>query len=183
MIIDVLCLAIGGYGFYWGFSRGIIQTIFNALSYILGMLVAFKFTGTISQVMGELLNSESPFLYFASFALLFFLCVASMRLLSRGLENSLDFVNANILNQVAGGILSGGMLLVIYSSLVWFGDRAGLISYEQKFKSRTFEYLEPLPEKAKQVGAFFLPVVEKFWVETNLMLNKIGNDDATQAEI
>ncbi|MBP7184036.1 MAG: CvpA family protein [Saprospiraceae bacterium] len=183
MYIDLLCLLVGGYGFYWGFSRGIIQTVFNVVSYILGLLIAFKFTSMTSEMMSTLLNYNSPFLFFGSFILLMFLCIAGIRLLSRGLENSLDFVNAGILNQIAGGILSGGLLVLVFSSFVWFADKANLITYEQKMKSRTYEYLLPLPEKAKQVGAFFLPVVENFWQETNQMLNGMKEPEPKSKEI
>ncbi len=37
-MIDLLALVIGGYGFYIGYSKGIIQTLFTVIGVVLGFL-------------------------------------------------------------------------------------------------------------------------------------------------
>ena len=58
MIIDVIFLMAAGYGFYIGFSRGIIQTVFTAFAYLFGILAAFKFAPVLSTALESILKDR-----------------------------------------------------------------------------------------------------------------------------
>ncbi|MDP4711568.1 MAG: CvpA family protein [Saprospiraceae bacterium] len=162
MIIDIIFLIVAGYGFYLGFSRGIIQTIFTALSYFIGLIAAFKFSPSATQLL-ESLFSPHPLMFVAGFLLSFVLTMVLIRMLARGLEGILESVNINIINQIAGGALLAGIFVLIYSTILWFATASNLVSQAAREESRTYVYLEKYPEQAWKFGAFLWPTVVDFW--------------------
>jgi uncharacterized membrane protein required for colicin V production len=162
MVIDIIFLIAAGYGFYLGFSRGIIQTVFTILSYFIGLIAAFKFSPSATQLL-ESLFSEHPLMFVAGFLLSFVLTMIIIRMLAKGLEGILETVNINIINQVAGGALLAAVMVLIYSVMLWFADASHLISAQTKEESRTYVYLEKYPEQAWKVGGMLWPTIEDFW--------------------
>lgn len=162
MIIDIIFFIVAGYGFYLGFSRGIIKTIFTALSYFIGLIAAFKFSPSATKLL-ESFFSPHPLMFVAGFLLSFFLTMVLIRMLARGLEGVLESVNINIINQIAGGTLLAGVLVLIYSTILWFATASNLISQSARQESRTYVYLEKYPEQAWKFGALLWPTIVDFW--------------------
>ena len=162
MIIDIIFLIVAGYGFYLGFSRGIIQTIFTVLSYFIGLIAAFKFSPSATRLL-ESFFSPHPLMFVAGFLLSFVLTMVLIRMLAKGLEGILVTVNINIINQVAGGALLAAVLVLIYSTILWFATASNLISPAARAESRTYTYLEKYPEQAWNLGAMLWPTVVDFW--------------------
>ena len=162
MIIDIIFFIVAGYGFYLGFSRGIIKTIFTSLSYFIGLIAAFKFSPSATKLL-ESFFSPHPLMFVAGFLLSFFLTMVLIRMLARGLEGVLESVNINIINQIAGGTLLAGVLVLIYSTILWFATASNLISQSARQESRTYVYLEKYPEQAWKFGALLWPTIVDFW--------------------
>ncbi len=162
MVIDIIFLIIAAYGFWLGFSRGIIKTIFTLISYFFGLIAAFKFSPSATQLL-ESLFSPHPLMFIAGFLLSFLLTMVIIRMLAKGLESILESVNINIINQVAGGALLAAVLVLVYSIILWFGNASHLISTQSKSESRTYAYLEQYPEQVWKVGVLLWPTIENFW--------------------
>ncbi|MBK8705844.1 MAG: CvpA family protein [Saprospiraceae bacterium] len=78
MIVDILFLIAAGYGFYLGFSRGIIKTVFTVLSIMIGVVAAAKFGPAMTDFLESVANSHSPLMFIAGLLLTF---VATMLLI------------------------------------------------------------------------------------------------------
>ena len=53
MTIDLLFVGIAVYGFYVGFSRGIIKTIISVVSIIVGIIAALRFAPKTTDLLKE----------------------------------------------------------------------------------------------------------------------------------
>ncbi|MCB0634076.1 MAG: hypothetical protein KDD15_30305, partial [Lewinella sp.] len=71
--------------------------------------------------------------------------------------------NINFINQVLGGAVLSGLLIAVFSLLVMFGDKAHIINKQTKSDSKTYVFLEPMPEKLMQAGSVLKPVFTDFW--------------------
>ncbi|MGB3547040.1 MAG: CvpA family protein [Saprospiraceae bacterium] len=181
MVIDIICLIFLAYGFWVGYSRGIITTVLGLASYVFGAVAALKF----GPASGDMLQSFFPgagggTLYILGVILTFIVTLFLFRILAGALEGLLESANLNIINQAMGGLLSGAFFIFIFSVLISFADRSTLIDEPTKAESRTYAYLEPLPTMAWDAGQSVWPMVSEFWDRTMDALDSVKNNVETQ---
>ncbi|TXB63013.1 CvpA family protein [Phaeodactylibacter luteus] len=172
MVIDVIFAVASLWGFYVGFSRGIIKTIFTILSVIFGLMIAFRFGPDVTGLL-ESTVSDNPLMFVAGFLLTFVLTMMGIRLFANMLEGALESANINFINQVIGGLFMAALMILLYSVLLWFGDRSHLINNEAKNESRTYVYLEQYPEKVWDWGGRAKPILEDFWDHSIEFMDKL----------
>ncbi len=164
MIIDVICLIFLAYGFWVGFSRGIISTVLVLSSYVFGILAAMKF----GPIMSDMLFGWFPALtnggsFVLGAIVVFFLTLVLFRIIARGLTGLLETVNINIINQVLGGILSGLFFTFIFSGLVYFGDQSRIITDEARAGSVTYPVLREMPDIVIDRAKSLYPIFRDFY--------------------
>lgn len=162
MIIDIVFAIVAAYGFYLGFSKGIIQTVFTVLSVLFGLMAAFKFSPAMTDFL-ETTFSSHPMMFLVGFLLSFVLTMVLIRMIARFLEGALETANINIINQLAGGFLLTSLLVLMYSAVLWFGDQSRLIDEETKNTSITYPYLEQYPKQVWKAVKAMGPTLENFW--------------------
>ena len=87
MVIDIICAIVAAYGFYLGFTKGIIKTIFTLISIFFGILAAAKFGPTMTDFLQSTFSYNHSMMFLAGMLLTFVLTMMFIRTLARGLEN------------------------------------------------------------------------------------------------
>lgn len=182
MAVDIMFLLAAGYGFFIGYSRGIVQTVFTALSYMFGLMAAFKFAPIVTNIIVSLSGSNSALMIVVGFAVAFFITILIIRLISQGIEELLQVAHINMINQFAGGVLMAAVIVLIYSVLVWFADEAHLIEENTKNQSVSYTFLKSYPMRAKKVGVAFMPVFQGFWDQSVEMMDKLKKSGVEKTE-
>ncbi|MBK8565172.1 MAG: CvpA family protein [Saprospiraceae bacterium] len=182
MTIDVLFLLIAGWGFYQGYSRGIIKTVFTAFSIVFGLMVAFKFTPAATRFLETAFHSTSPMNFVGGFLLAFLLTMIIIRMAAQFLEKLLQSANINFINQAAGGILLASLYTLVFSLLVWFGAQAHIITPENTKGSLTYEQLRAFPSKMKGVYDIIKPGFQDFWHEAVRFIDHMGEKSLEETE-
>lgn len=182
MALDIICLLFALLGFYLGFSRGIIGTVFNALSLALGVVAAMKFAPIMQNLIEQTFNTKNPLMYFAGMLLAFVLTMVLIRTLARGLEGVLKTANINIINQVLGGALLAAVMIMIYSFLLDFGEKARLVDDQTKLESKTYPYIAPFRAKAKAIGKNLVPIMSDFWNKSLDVMDRLEDMSIERTE-
>ncbi len=182
MVIDILFALVVMYGFYLGFARGIISTVFTILSWTLGLMAALKFTPGMTLFLERSFDEDSPLMFVAGFCLSLFITMFILRTVARGLEGVLKTANINIINQMAGGVLLSGILILLYSFLLWFADAGRMIDADTKRKSMTYVYLEQFPDEVRELGTRLQPVFHDFWDQSIQMMDQLERMSIEQTE-
>ncbi len=185
MGIDILFLICAGFGFFHGYTRGIIETVLTAFAYLFGLLAAFKLAPTVSGILTSIFNNDSALMLIVGFAVTFIGIIFIIRMIVNGLENILEVAYINIINQFAGGVLMAAFTVLIYSTLLWFTDEANLIQDQTKQQSFSYVLLRDYPAKAKKVGKAFMPIFQNFWDESLTLLDRVkknGGMEKTESE-
>jgi membrane protein required for colicin V production len=164
MAIDIICLIFLAYGFYVGYSKGIIATVLTLTSYIFGILAAMKF----GPIMGDILYGWAPAMTTTGGFILGFFVVAVLtlvlfKIVARGLTSFLEKVNINFINQIMGGVLSGLFFTFIFSGLVYFGDQTRIISEQVAATSITYKPLNVIRTAVWERGKDLYPVFRDFY--------------------
>ncbi|MEM9991709.1 MAG: CvpA family protein [Bacteroidota bacterium] len=163
MALDIIFLIFAGLGFYMGFSKGIIQTVFTILSWTLGLVAAFKFAPPMTEFLKNLFNDDNPLMFVAGFILSLIVTRLILRAVARGLEGLLETAQINIINKLVGGsVLTAGMILV-FSVLVQFAERSGTVTTEVKNDSLTYPYIQQYPPLVYAFAEQARPIFEDFW--------------------
>lgn len=162
MVIDIIFAILAAYGFYLGFSKGIIRTVFSIISVLFGLMAAFKFGPSTTELLKSLFT-DHPLMFVAGFLLSFVLTMFLIRLFAKMIEGLLEKANINIINQVAGGVLLSGMMILVYSVLLWFADKSNLVDDASKQQSLTYQYIQHYPEQIWKLGEVLRPTFQNFW--------------------
>ncbi|RMG83271.1 MAG: CvpA family protein, partial [Bacteroidetes bacterium] len=163
MVIDAILGILIVWGFYTGFTRGIIKTVFTIISYAFGVMAVIKFGRPATNFLREAFNSNEPLMFIPGYLLAFFLTMLLIRLIARTLEGFLQTANINIINQVAGGILFAVLNAFIYSAILWFLVQSSIVSTQATAESRSYVYLEKLPGQVRNTWEKLAPTFKQFW--------------------
>ncbi len=181
MIIDIFFAVIAAWGFYLGFSRGIIKTIFTILSVVFGLIMAVRFGPQVTKLLERTL-SDNPLMFIAGFLLTFVGIMMIIRLLANFLEGALQAVHINFVNQFIGGLVTAAFFTLLLSGLIWFGDKAQLITEQTKEDSSTYVYLERFPQTVWRWGGKLKPIIADFWDHSIEFMDKLDKMSVEREE-
>ncbi len=173
MVIDIIFVIALLWGFYLGFSKGIIKTLFTVLSIVLGMLAAFKFAPATTNFLETALKNTNPLMFLAGFICTFVLTMFLIRMFARGLEGIFRAANINFINQTVGGVALAGVMVLLYSMLIWFGDQAHILNPEVKAESISYIHLKEYPEQVRGLAKVVKPTFQEFWTQSVEMFDKL----------
>ncbi len=172
MFIDLFCVLLAGVSFYLGYSKGILKSIFAILSILVGILATLKLSHIFIALVENTLRLDPRMNVIIGFVLTFLLFMIAIRMIGQGLEKILETAHINFINQLAGGIASAFITLLIYSSFIWFLNQVRLIKPETKQASFTYAYLETFPSKSRWVWEKCKPFFSEFWNKTQEAIRK-----------
>ncbi|MEM0992870.1 MAG: CvpA family protein [Bacteroidota bacterium] len=163
MVIDLLFLAFAGWGFYLGFNNGIIKTVFNVLSFSLGILAAIKFAPPMTKFLESLFNYDNPLMFLVGAILSFILIMLALRSIANILEKSLEAANINIINKAIGGGVLAGLMILLYSVLLDLAVDSRTVDDYTLNESRLYPILEQYPSQVWKLKDALQPTFEEFW--------------------
>ena len=174
MIIDILFAIAFGYGFLTGYSKGILETVFKIFGYLIGVVAAIKFALPIQRILEDAFDTDNPAMYIVGLVLSFLLTMMIVRFIANVIENLLEKANINIINQIFGGMLVSGFMVLIYSLLLYFAKASNLIDRKTENSSYTYDYLEEFPEKTWAFMSYLKDPILEFWEGSVDFIDKVG---------
>lgn len=167
-MLDIISIVVISAGFIAGYRRGLVKTIFDAVSILIGVIAAIKLSPiAINYLESTEMNSSIAFVL--GTALSFAGLMLIIRFLGRKLEDFLKALNINIFNRLAGGIFQALFFAIVLSYGLHLLDKVHLLSDKQKFGSKTYAKLQSLPEATEGLLNKFKPFFEDFWEKTNVI--------------
>ncbi|MBK8655906.1 MAG: CvpA family protein [Haliscomenobacter sp.] len=174
MVIDIILVIVAVYGFYVGYSRGIIKTIFSVLAIAVGIIAALRFSPSVTDFLKQMFNETSPLMFVAGLILTFALTMMFLKLLGRGFEGILEAANINVINQTLGGAFMASVLILIYSGILWFVLHSSFRNItEVTADSQTYPFLKEYPEQVWKVAGKVKPLIQDFWDYTIDIMDEV----------
>ena len=163
MIIDIIALLAIVFGLYSGFSRGLIQTVFDTLSILIAIVAALKISPIVIGILQGILPLNASLVFIIGFVLTFFLIMLGIRFIGKKLESLMKVVNINIINKLLGGVLMALFYSLIVSYGIWGTNKLQLVSEESLEQSQTYPLLSTLPEQSQALFEKAKPIFSDFW--------------------
>lgn len=175
MVLDIVVAIVVGFGFFAGFSRGLVKTVFDTLSLLFGLLAAMKLSTITINFLESIFNISPKITYLLGLVVTFILVMALVRFIGRRIEGVFEAANINFLNKLAGGVLQGMFFAFVLSMLILLLGNYNVLKPETKQDSITYPLLEPLPEAGKSVFTAVKPLFDSFWNKTVEVMESVGN--------
>lgn len=121
-------------------------------------------------------------MFIAGFLLSFVITMVFLRLIARGLETLLETAQINIINQILGGVLLSGMMILVFSMLLWFSEQSNLVDQASKQQSFTYTYLKEFPSQVWAFGEKLKPTFEEFWDYSVDMMDRLEEMSVERTE-
>jgi membrane protein required for colicin V production len=143
MGLDIVVALVVAFGFYAGYSRGLVKTVFDTMSLLIAILATMKLSQFTKDLLESIFNIPEGFTYLISLVVTFIVVMAAVRFIGRRVEDVFEAANINIINKFAGGALQGIFFAFILSMLIWTLGNYNVMKPETKQGSITYPYLEP----------------------------------------
>jgi len=165
MIIDVIFIVLVIAALVKGYSNGLIIGIFSLLALVIGLAAAIKLSVVTAQWLKEGINVAARWLPIIAFALVFLLVVLLVRLGAKALEKTAELAMLGWVNKLAGIVLYLLLYTLIFSVLLFYADKAGMLRATTIASSLTYSYIIPLAPKTMNAIGALLPVFKDMFHE------------------
>lgn len=118
-ILDIVVLALTGFGFIKGYGKGLIIEISGFIALLAGIFCAFQFSSMLGSYLSSYLDWNPQSIQITSFILLFVGVVYVVSITAKILTKILKLAALGFLNRVAGGVFGGLKFLVMLSALIF----------------------------------------------------------------
>ncbi len=181
-MLDVVVLIIMALGFYLGFTRGIVKTLFDTLSLVVAILAALKLSPIVIGILQKIMSNSPKAAYLLGVVFTFIGVIFLVRFIGRKIEDAMEAVHINFVNKLMGGGLQSLFFAYLLSLAVWLINYIGLIKQETKDNSVTYSFVEALPEMGKSVFKAAKPVFTGFWDKTSEVMDGVKKSSDKNGE-
>ncbi len=158
MIFDILFVIFVGGGFWWGYQKGIIYSVFSLAAYFIGIIVALKFSYIAVKFLQTSLSLGPKALAVIAFILMFLLIVLLIRGVAWTLEEILKSFSLNMINQLIGGVIFSLISVYILCVMIWLLNRWNVFPDHQKMTSHVYPYIANLGPTIVEYSGKIVPM-------------------------
>ena len=158
MIFDILFVIFVGGGFWWGYQKGIIYSVFSLAAYFIGIIAALKFSYIAVKFLQTSLSLGPKALAVIAFILMFLLIVLLVRGVAWALEEILKSFSLNLVNQLIGGVIFSLISVYILCVMIWLLNRWNVFPDHQKMTSHVYPYIANLGPTIVEYSGKIVPM-------------------------
>lgn len=176
MILDIISISLIILFFIRGYMKGFVVAAFSVLAILLGIICSLKLSGMLAAYLLRENIISTGWAPAISYIVLFIGVVLIVRLVASLIEKSLQAVMLGWANRTMGGLLYAFLAAVIWSSLLWLGNKMQVLSAETISQSKTYQWFEPVaPWFFDKVGILW-PMVKDIFADLQSFFAEIDTN-------
>jgi membrane protein required for colicin V production len=173
MILDIIVAVFITSGFYIGYRRGIIKTVLDAVSLIVGVAAALKLSPITINLLEDIIKVSPALTFIAGIIITFMVVMLLIRYLGRKMESALEALRINFVNKILGGTFQAVFFAYLLSMGIMLLNTIQVLNPEAKTSSMTYPVIEPLAEKGSAIFVRLKPLFAEFWNKTTETMEEI----------
>jgi membrane protein required for colicin V production len=173
MIIDLLAAILICYAFYRGYSKGLINTVVDVLSILVGLIVALKFSPLLIDYLQEMVNINPAFEFIIGFLIVFFVVMLLLRFIAERIEDLLRTVKLNFINQLAGGVILGLIVAFFFGGLLVLLSNLKILSESYVAQSTLYDHLVSISQDGGWIFDKSKELFSEFWQKFTATLDQV----------
>ena len=127
-LIDILFVVMAAFGFYFGYTFGLMKVVLFVISLSVAVFTAMAFTPMVSRLIIDTFQVNSAFLPFIAFFLTLLVVLLLAGIVAKIIEEAVDNKRFNSISKIIGGMVMGLIFTLLYCVLITFFGQAGVIS-------------------------------------------------------
>ena len=177
--LDYIIIVVILIGFLLGFKDGLVRKIIGLLGLIIGIVLAYKFSGSVGKFMIRFFNNDE---YLSSLiaGILIFLIVILIATIFKRIVHPFDKVN-RLLNQVLGGLIGTIQIIYFISAVFLFLNIFSFPKSEQKNNSFSYNFVLDLIPKTidfamgqkSKASNYFKQYIEKSDIDSTSQIDSL----------
>lgn len=173
MIIDLFAAVVISYAFYRGYSKGLINTVVDTMSILIGLVVALKFSPFFIEYIQDVVNINPALEFIIGFLIVFFTVMLVLRFIGERIEDMLRAANINFINQLAGGIILGLVAAFIIGALLILLSNLKILTESYMDQSTLYDHLVSVSRDGGWLLDSFKDLFSEFWTKFNATLDQV----------
>ena len=135
--LDYIIVFVILIGFLLGFKDGLVRKIIGLLGLIVGIVLAFQFSGTVGKLLTRFFSNDE-YLSSVIAGILIFLVVILIATIIKRIVHPFDKVN-RLINQVLGGVIGTVQIIYFMSAVFLFLNIFGFPKTEHRKNSFAYD--------------------------------------------
>ncbi|NNC96392.1 MAG: CvpA family protein [Chitinophagales bacterium] len=172
MLLDIITGIFLLLGFFYGFSKGIIHSVFSLVAIIFGIGLAMKGSYLVAEYLSESFQISANFLPVISFLLVVFLTIIVFKITASILHRILKALSLNFINKLSGGALWLIIMILLMSTAIWFAEKNNFITDSVKSDSIAYRYCMPLAPIAISYLGEVIPFFQNIFEQLDQLFQK-----------
>lgn len=160
---------------YKGIRKGLIIGIFSFLAFIIGLAAALKLSAVLAVYLENSTGASGKWLPFLSFIIVFTLVALLVNIGARILKKTISFAMLGWVDKIGGIILYVLIYTMIFSILLFFGEKTSLISEASVDNSNVYKYVAPWGPKIIDNFGKVVPLFSDMFNDLQSFFESAGN--------
>ena len=178
MAIDIITLILLALAAWKGYSRGLIVAIFSFLGIIFGIAAALKLSVVVAGWLRDSTNISAQWLPFLSFIIVMIGVILLVRWIANLLEVAVEAVLLGWLNKVGGVVLYVIMNMLVYSVVLFYATKMGIIKEPTIEASKTYSIIEPWGPKVIDAIGYVFPFFKDMFLQLEEFFGRLADSHA-----
>jgi membrane protein required for colicin V production len=163
MIIDILLVIFAATGFWLGYTRGIVGTLFSIVSYVIALLLTLAFSPWFVEFLIKGFKMNPTLALILGTISFLFLMMFLIRLAFKRVEKYLNKGKLNTFNKISAGILMMFLSILIFSFLLLPIIQFKVLGEKTLQSSVSLPSLEVISQKTRNVIEELKPLFRRYW--------------------
>ncbi|MBN9298711.1 MAG: CvpA family protein [Filimonas sp.] len=174
MIIDIACVVILLYAIFKGFTKGLVVAVFSFLAVFIGLAAALKLSAVVAGWLEQSTHVSGKWLPFLSFLIVMIGVALLIRWCAKLIEAAMSVAMMGWINRL-GGILFYLLLYgIVFSVILFFVVKMGVIKQETLTDSVCYPVLQPLGPWVIDGFGKVIPIFKDMFAELEAFFGKIA---------
>jgi membrane protein required for colicin V production len=175
MLIDVAFLIIMILAVFKGFTKGLIVGIFSFIAFIIGLAAALKLSAIVAHHFEKSAGAFTKWLPVLSFALVFIIVVLLINIGARIIKKTLSIAMLGWLDRIGGIVLYVIIYTVVFSVILFFGEKMFLIKPSTVAASAVHDFVAPWGPKLIDNLGEIIPVFKDLFSQLQSFFETLGH--------
>ena len=172
-MIDIVFVIILILAVFKGFTRGFIVALFSVIALIVGLAAAMKLSAVTAAYLEKSIHLSARWLAILSFILVFLAAALLVRLGAKAIEKTFQMAMLGWVNRLLGIILYFVLYLVIFSVVLFYVEKMGLLSATATTDSATYSFIKPWGPAAIDALGFIIPFFKNMFTELEQFFDRV----------
>lgn len=172
-MIDIIFLILILMAIYKGYRKGLIISLFSIIALMVGLAAAMKLSAMAAGYLEGSLNVSARGLAVLSFVLVFLLAVFIVRLGAKAIEKTVELAMLGWANRIAGIILYFILYTCVFSVILFYAVKIGLLSAQTLADSSSYSFIKPWGPAAINALGVILPFFKNMFAELESFFGRV----------